>query len=245
MKKMILSLAIVAVATLSANAQVSFGIQAGTNLATTKSEFTSAGTTTTDRGKTKAGFTAGVVANIPFSSMLAFRPELNYIQKGGKFSSTQTISGFTNASTENVSLNFIEIPLNIVFSLPAGPGRFYAGAGPNISFGLSGKDKYTQTSSGGGFPTQTTSGSAKVKFDGKKQSDLPPNDNDFHLKAFDFGANALVGYKMNMGVFFNAGYTYGFSNLDPNPNTSFKTAGFTLKVGYMFGGNKDSKKEDK
>lgn len=243
MKKLFLSIAIAAVATLGANAQIVFGAQLGANLATLKSEFSSGGTTNKETGKTKIGFIAGVVANIPFSSSLSFRPELNFIQKGGKFNSTETNFGVTTVSKEELTLNFIEIPLNIVYSMPAGPGRFCVGAGPNISFGLSGKDKYSYTSSGGGFPTQTTSGSDKIKFDGKKYADLPPSDNDIHLKALDFGANALVGYKLDMGVFLNIGYTFGFSNINPNPNSSLKTGGLSLKIGFAFGGKSSGGEE--
>jgi Outer membrane protein beta-barrel domain len=232
MKKLILSIAIAAIATLGANAQVSFGIQAGANLASLKSEFTSGGTKTKEKGKTKVGFVAGVVANIPFSSSLSFRPELNFIQKGGKFSSTNVTGPITSTDKDNFTLNFVELPLNIVFSLPAGPGRFCVGAGPNISYGLSGKDKYSSTSSGQGFPTQSSSGTTKIKFDGDENSTDP----NIHFKALDFGANAFVGYKMDMGLFLNVGYTYGFSNLNPNPNSSLKTAGLFLKVGFAFGG---------
>ncbi|MEO6540708.1 MAG: outer membrane beta-barrel protein, partial [Ferruginibacter sp.] len=137
----------------------------------------------------------------------------------------------------DIALHFIELPLNIIYSLPAGPGRFSVGAGPNVSFGISGKDKYSYITSGSGFPTQSDSGEEKIKFDGKKAADLPASDNDIHFKALDFGANAVAGYKLDMGLFFNVGYTFGFSNLNPNPNSSLKTGGLTLKVGYIFGGN--------
>lgn len=241
MKKLILIFALAAMAKFGANAQIAFGIQAGANLATAKSEYTSGGIKYSEKGKPKFGFIVGLVADIPFSSSISFRPELNFIQKGGKYSSSVTNSGITSASTEAVSLNFIELPLNFVYSLAAGPGRFCVGAGPDISFGLSGKDKYTSTVSGQGFPTQTSSGDVKVKFDGKKSADVPPGDNDMHLKRVDFGANAFVGYKLNMGLFFNLGYTIGLSNLSPDPNTSLKTAGLTLKVGFLFGGKGDDK----
>ena len=238
MKKSILLIAVIAITTLSANAQIGFGAQVGGNLAILKSEYTPPGGPDEDeKSKTRFGFLVGVVANIPFSSAISFRPELNFIQKGGKFSSSETIYGVTSVYKEDIALNFIELPLNIVFSIPAGPGRFCVGAGPNISFGISGKDKWSGTTSGGGFPTQSSSDSYKIKFDGKKSADLPQNDNDYHLKALDFGANALVGYKMNMGLFFNAGYTFGISNLNPNPDYSLKTSGITFKIGYMFGGN--------
>ncbi|MEO6540283.1 MAG: outer membrane beta-barrel protein, partial [Ferruginibacter sp.] len=101
MKKLILSIAITAI-TLGANAQIGFGVQVGGNLATLKSESTSGSTKTTEKGKTKFGFLAGVVVNIPISSALSFRPEVNYIQKGGKFSSTSTNFGITSVSTDDI-----------------------------------------------------------------------------------------------------------------------------------------------
>jgi hypothetical protein len=243
MKKFILTFAIGAMATIGANAQISFGFQAGTNLATYKAEDNSSNPNTTYKGKTKAGFTAGVVANIPFSSMISLRPELNYIQKGGKNTSSGSNGGSSYKDESTATMNFIELPVNVVLNFPVGAGRFSVGAGPNFSFGLSGKNKYTNSVTFGGT-TQTSTGKNDVKFDGKKYADLPVTDVDAHFKAFDMGANAFVGYKLNMGVFFNAGYTIGLSNLDPNDKQSFKTAGLTLKVGYMFGGNKGSKKED-
>lgn len=243
MKTIILSMAIMAIANLGANAQVSFGAQAGANLAQLKSEYTSGGTTNKENGKTKVGFIAGVIVNIPFTSALSFRPELNYIQKGAKFNSSSTSFGITNTSTENIVMNFVELPLNVIYSMPAGPGRFSVGLGPNLSFGMSGNNKYEYKTTGPGFPTQSTSGKEKIKFDGKKAADLPASDNDTHLKRLDFGANAVVGYKMDMGLFFNAGYTYGFSNLNPNPNSSLRSSGIFFKLGYMIGGQ-SSKKED-
>ncbi len=242
MKTIILSMAFIA-ATLGANAQIGFGAQAGANLANLKSEFTSGGVKNKETGKTKVGAIVGVVANIPIASGLSFRPELNFIQKGAKFNSSSTNFGITSTSTENIVMNFVELPLNIAFSMPAGPGKFMVGAGPNVSFGISGNDKWENKTEGPGFPTQSGSGKDKIVFDGKKAADLPASDNDIHFKRVDFGANAIVGYKLDMGVFFTAGYTYGFSNLNPNPNSSLKTSGITLKVGYMIGGNSSSKED--
>lgn len=235
MKKLILSFALIAITTLGATAQVSFGIQVGGNLANVKSEYTYSGTTTKEKTKSKFGVLGGLVAEIPFSSSLLFRPELNFIQKGAKTNDTQSQGGYTSTNTGDATLNFIEIPLNVVYSMEAGMGKMFFGAGPSIGFGMSGKMKGSSTISGPGIPTQTQAYDNKVKFDGKKEADLPSTDNDSHLKSLDFGANILAGYKMSNGIFFNIGYTLGFSNLDPNPDSKLTTNGLTLKLGYMFG----------
>lgn len=239
MKKVILIAAVVALST-HLNAQVSFGAQIGGNLANVKLESTESGTTTKQKTKAKFGFLLGVVADIPIASSLSFRPELNYIQKGFKLDATESSSGITVVSKGDETLNFIELPLNIVYSIPAGNGTVFFGAGPAIGYGLSGKYKFTSTTTIPGSPAETDSNTGDVKFDGKKQADIPSDDNNHHLKALDFGGNIIAGYKMSNNVYLNVGYTLGFGNLDPNPNSSFKTNGLTIKLGYMFGGKADN-----
>lgn len=234
MKKLFLIAAIAA--SLGANAQAGFGIQAGGNLGNIQWEDTEGGTTTEVNTTSKFGFLIGVLADVPLSTSLSFRPELNFIQKGAKLDDTRTESGASIKTTGEVTLNFIELPLNLVYNASAGMGSFFIGAGPSIGFGISGKYDQTSTLTFPGFPTTTSSEKGDVKFDGKKAAEVPASDNDAHLKSLDFGVNALAGYKMANGVFLNVGYTLGLSNLDPNENSSFKTKGFTIKLGYMFGG---------
>lgn len=246
MKKFLLIAAIAAGT--GATAQVNFGAQVGGNLANVKSEATESGVTVEDKSKSKIGFIIGVVAELPLASSLSFRPELNFIQKGAKsdVNDSETSGGFTSTSvsTGKTTLSFIELPLNIVYSVPAGNGTVFFGAGPSIGYGIGGKYDFdnTATVTGPGFPTQTVTSSGKgdIKFDGKKDDELPSSDNDGHLKALDFGGNILAGYKMPNGIFVNLGYTLGFSNLAPNANSSYKTNGLSLKVGFMFGGNKSN-----
>lgn len=235
MKKVILIAAIVALST-HLNAQVSFGAQIGGNLANVKLESTESGTTTKQKTKAKFGFLLGVVADIPIASSLSFKPELNFIQKGFKLNETQSASGTSIVSSGDETFNFIELPLNIMYSIPAGNGNVFFGAGPAIGYGISGKYKFTSTTTFPGSPAETDSNIGDVKFDGKKDADVSSGDNNHHLKALDFGGNILAGYKMSNGVYLNVGFTLGFNNLDPNPNSSFKTNGLTIKLGYMFGG---------
>ncbi len=244
MKKIILSLAVVAAA-FGANAQISFGGHAGANFASGKSTDNSSSPSTTEKFKTKVGLTIGAVAEIELGTGLSFRPELNFIQKGGKskISETQSGTGFTSTTTgENtLSLSYLQLAPNFVYNFEAGSGKVFVGAGPDIAFGMGGKYKsnFTSTSTINipGFPatTNTTSGNddGKVKFDGKKDA----TDNDFHLKSLDFGVNVLAGYKLSNGAFISAGYTIGLSNISPFDKTTYKNSGFNIKIGYMIGGN--------
>ena len=204
-------------------AQATFGAQVGGNLASAKIEQTEGGTTIKQKTDPKFGFLIGVVAEVPFGSSINFRPELNFIQKGHKFS--ETTNGGT--STDKVTLNYIELPLNFVYNAPAGSGTVFFGAGPSFGFGISGKDKTTETNS----PEVITD----IKFDGKMNS--TSNDNKIHLKGFDYGANILAGYKMASGISLNIGYTFGFANIIADNNITYKNiGGLSFKLGYMFGG---------
>ncbi len=234
MKKLILSFALIAITTLGANAQVSFGIQAGANFAMGKSSTDIAIPGYALTNDPKVGVLGGFLAEIPFGDKIAFRPEFNFIQKGSK-------SGFSfigSGSDEyKYTLNYIELPLNVVYKLPVGAGNFFFGLGPALAFGLSGKVKYTDASNSAYNET------LDIKFDGKKDDDITnPSDNDIHLKRFDVGLNLIAGYKLPMGVFFRVAYTHGFMDVDPNKDNrdpddrrSYKNRGVNIGVGYMFG----------
>jgi len=229
MKKMILFTAF-AIAGIATQAQVQFGAHAGVNSAsfTNKYPSGSGGQTTTDKYDSKVGLTVGVVAEIPIASSLFFRPELNYIQKGGKLKQTETFFGTTITYDGTVTTNYLEIPLNVLYKFGTGGGNVFVGAGPSIGYGLSGKSKFKTTSG-----STTTEDNANIKFDGKANATDP----DVHYKALDFGANFLAGYQFSNNIVLKASYTIGLSNINPEDKSTTKNKGFGFTIGYMFGGS--------
>ena len=220
MKKTVLIVALSAAA-FAVQAQTTFGAHAGINGASVTDKSTGGGQTTTDKSDTKVGLTVGVSAEIPIASSLVFRPELNFIQKGGKQS--ESASGFS--SETKLTMNYLELPLNVVYKF-SGSGLF-AGAGPSIGYGFSGKAKSKTT-----FGSTTTEDNTDIKFDGEKN----PTDGKAHLKALDFGANFLVGYQFSNNLVLKANYTLGLSNINPQDNSSLKNTGLGFTIGYRFGG---------
>jgi hypothetical protein len=238
MKKLFLSIALVAITTIGAMAQVSFGIQVGPNFAMGKYSQDNGGYPIVFTNDPKVGVFGGFLAEIPFGEKIAFRPELNFIQKGSK--SGFSLAGFGSPESK-ITLNYLELPLNVVYKLQAGSGNFFFGLGPALAFGLSGKEKRTDPND----PTDPdTNGTFDVKFDGKKSDDINNGngDNYFHAKRVDVGLNILAGYKLPMGVFFRVAYTHGFMNIDadkdnaaPADQSSYKNRGVSIGIGYMFG----------
>ncbi|MGZ6519723.1 MAG: porin family protein [Bacteroidia bacterium] len=197
----------------SLSAQTTIGVTAGASFAnvTIKSGFISASP------KSKTGITAGIVIDAPLSTNFNFQPALNFVQKGYKIKD--------DVGTETVNFNYLEVPLNFVYTTERNEG-FFIGAGPSVSYGLSGKDKIKY--SGGSMPDDNQ----KIKFGSGADQ----------VKAFDFGANAVAGYKFNGGFMVSGNYNLGLTKINNDDGSgdagAIKNKYFSIKIGYMFGGNK-------
>ena len=224
MKKLMLSAA-VAIAVMSAQAQSKtvpvnkIGLQAGTTFSTYKVKTNN----TENTSDSKFGLAVGLVGDVDFGNSVSFRPELNFIQKGGelKYMPSPNVN-----VQEELTLNYIQLSPNFAYNFGGNTGSFFIGVGPELSFGLGGKRK-RQIKSGGNTIEDTKN---DVKFD----SD-PSANGVLHLKSVDYGANALLGYKFNNGIQLTTGYTVGLNNLSNDNNSNFKTRGFNVKLGYLFG----------
>lgn len=230
MKKIIVSFAII-IAALNADAQTKFGLQGGANLGRL---FAKSGSVEAN-SKIKVGAVIGAIAAVDFGGRINFRPELNFIQKGGKNSSTNTVSGFTYTGKSELKLSYIQLVPNFVIDLKAGANKFFIGLGPDFSFGIGGKSKDESSTSGPGINTSNTS-ETNVKFDGKKNA----NDNELHLKGFDVGANTVLGFQMANGSFISLSSSTGLLNISPDDNFSLKSNTLNLNIGFLFGGSKST-----
>lgn len=198
----------------------SFGVHIGGNL--------SSATIEEDGGlfplspESKFGFLAGLVAEIPIAAAVNFRPELNFIQKGYKIAFSEDFGTGTFALDGKETLNYLEIPLNVNYTLPAGTNKVFLGAGPSIGLGLSGKYKLTTTVPG--QPTETEEGD--TKFGGDEAED--------DYKPLDLGLNINGGFQMTNGFFIKLAYTFGLNNLSHDSEASHKNKGFSFSLGYLF-----------
>ena len=234
MKKFIFSAAVI-FAAFSASAQNKttspnkIGLQAGTNFSTYNVEQGN----NEQKSDSKFGFTVGAVADIDFGNSVSFRPELNFIQKGGELKSTQNFNGGNIKRQDELTLSYIQLSPNFVYNFAAGSGKFFIGVGPEVALGIGGKIESEKVTTIGNTVT-TVNEKNDVRFDGKKNG----SNADLHLKRIDLGANAVAGYTLSNGAFISAGYTAGIKNISPDDNTSFKNSGFNIKIGYLFGGAK-------
>ena len=251
MKKTILIAAFTAVTTITMG-QVRFGIQAGPNISMGRFRYNDAAfngsVTHEQKNQVNLGFVGGFVAEIPLSSSIAFRPELNYSRQGTKYTYSVNYGLGTGEVTQKINLSYIQVPLNFVYKVPAGTGSLFFGLGPSLELGLTGTNKISSSTD----PTDPDyNKNIDIKFDGKKLDDIDNGNGDDrgHLKRFDVGANALVGYQMGMGLFMKVGYTHGLIDINPDKvnadiedRASFKNKGLYITLGYTFGGSGMKKK---
>jgi hypothetical protein len=86
-------------------------------------------------GNSKAGFTAGVIVNLPAGKNFMIQPGVNWVGKGSKDEE--------DGHTGSITVNSIEIPVNFLYK---STGGFFIGAGPSASFAVSGKAKFDDVS---------------------------------------------------------------------------------------------------
>ncbi len=203
--KKILSVAIALCAISSLSAQkFTYGIKGGVNtnelsiVSTDREE-----DETTKLSASKIGFQIGGVAELSLSDNFAIQPNLLFTLKGGKFP----------MSPYNINIYSIELPINLLYKT----NGFFAGAGPNLGYGISGKVKVNNRT----FDV----------FDEEEAGELP-------LKRFEVGANLIMGYQFSSGLNISSHYTVGLSNSlnnDNNSDNKVRNKVLGLSVGYTFG----------
>ncbi|MDR6784780.1 hypothetical protein ABIE26_003426 [Pedobacter africanus] len=221
MKKLLLSLMIVG-AGIAASAQspVKFGIKAGANFAKVSSDGEEMGDV-----KLNPSFYVGGTVDFAVSEIFSVQPGLLLSGKGMKLEGTEDfsdgdVSGKVTATAKR-NLMYIEIPVNAVFSFPAGNGKVFLGAGPYYGIAVSGKDK------------------AKISgnIDGQKISSSTDSDVEFgkdgDVKRGDFGVNFLGGYQLGNGFNIHAGYGLGLGNIAQDSD-DIKVNNRVLSVGLGF-----------
>lgn len=209
---------------MNADAQISVGGKIGVNFADTRvngllENYTPDQTTYT-------GFTAGVMAEIPMTSALSFRPELNYIQKGFTVSQAFDVEllgiDMPIGAKANTRLNYMEMPLLLKYSIGSDQTKVYAIAGPNIAYATSAELRPVAT--------------FIIDFNLPR---IPINlDNDIYNR-WEVSGVVGVGGEVKAGpgkIFMDGRYNLGFTSMLENPivNLNIKNQGFNISAGYAY-----------
>jgi len=161
----------------------------------------------------RAGAHVGVLAEFKLTENFAIQPEVVFSMQGADRKFTEG----TTVTEDEQRLNYLNIPIAAKYYITEG---LSVQAGPQIGFLLSAKQEGTETSPG-----------ASVDYS---------NDNKDAYESVDFSVFGGLGYDLPMGVFFQARYAAGLSNILKDANvgdsSDFKVQNnvFSVSVGYKF-----------
>jgi hypothetical protein len=224
--KRVIALMIGIASTASAFSQLSLGLHATGNLSDASIKTLDI-INPTKKSRVLPG--GGVVVDFAVSPAVTVRSGVNFLQQGVKLNANITDIGeqVTEIQTQaKANLSYLQVPLNVLYTTK-GALSFYAGGGPYVSFGLSGKTKQETTYK----YEDGTSETEKEETDAFKKDE----NGDAAFKRFDYGVGALAGVKMG-NVFAHVGYQFSLGNISKTEQEKYKHRGLQLTVGYyLFG----------
>jgi hypothetical protein len=202
--------------------KASFGIFGGVNLQTINGTDAS-GEKLSNSLVTR--FSVGINEEIPIAQGFYVQVGLKFISKGSKGPIAYTDNTGTRSVTREITMNYFEVPLHLIFKPMLGTGRMILGFGPYVGYCIGGKAKYT-----GDYELKD----ANIQF----EKTVPENDenNLNYFKPWDMGGNFLVGYELKNGLNLVFQSSLGLININSNTTTKLtnKNTGFGLLLGYRF-----------
>jgi hypothetical protein len=118
----------------SVQAQPRIGLKAGLVASSVDAEYSNSYEDYTQ--KTKVGFLFGVLLDWPLSKNLALRPGAEFVVKGSRERRRRSyfMGGENYDYTVGQPLTYIDIPLNLLYSINGSKGKLLMGGGPVASF---------------------------------------------------------------------------------------------------------------
>jgi hypothetical protein len=197
--------------------QGEFGIKFGTNLSRVEGEF--------DYYKTKnqIGFQAALVYSYPLSEVVAIRPEIAFVQKGGKVDYTLKSYDAQWKLNGIQRINYLEIPINFDFKVISSKENSFI-----ISLGIYGaaaiggqldlKNDFTDLDQ----PYNSELIHYKMPMEFKDvvtyedQSSLGSFEEEYgFVRKYDFGPKFGFAYRLK-SISIDLSYSIGFSNINPH-----------------------------
>ncbi|WP_080779413.1 porin family protein [Chryseobacterium phocaeense] len=217
MKKILLASALALFAGM--NAQTTFGVKAGYTLSKLNSNENSIefGGISGDL-KSKSGFYAGALVEHKLNNKFALQGEVEYANLGG--TAKVSLPGGISV-TEKLNFNRIVIPVSARYYATPELGLY---AGPYVSFKTGTKVKMEVN----GAPSNPQGINAGEEYLEKAFDD--------NLKSTDFGLFFGADYNVYKGLFVDARYSFGLTNMikDPVNDEKLKMNFFQIGLGYKF-----------
>ena len=233
-----LTILLILFSTYSVNAQLKVAIEGGAHLAKVPGKNNPGWDTISYKYGERTGYHFGLLANLAFSPNSKFHLQtgMNFSNKGQKFSYTYDTTSGTISKVEALQyVNYMEMPLNLVFKLNLGKkSKIMIGAGPYAAFLYNGKERKA---------TYNTNGTVDVI----ENTDLKVAPTKNLYNNFEYGVNGLFGFEFGR-FFVTANYSRGLSDFyEPsNYKAEFRheTMGGTMGIFLTNPAKKSTKQKD-
>ncbi len=217
--------ALVLMFTVAVYAQVSVGLKTGVNLADTR--INGLFDKNLPEQNMYPGFTAGIIAEFPMLNGFAFRPELNFTQKG--FITDISVADFDLLGIDipigaraKTRFNYVDVPLLIKYSTGTELAKVYFIAGPTVGYTLNAHVRPVTN-----FLININLPRVNI-----------PLDNDIYQR-WEIAATLGLGGELKVGqgkIFGDARYNLGITNMLQDPIIDFraKNQGIAITAGYAY-----------
>ncbi|HVG42567.1 MAG TPA: porin family protein [Chitinophagaceae bacterium] len=168
-----------------------------------------------DDAKMLTSFQLGFVGDVSLGKFISFQPGILFTGKGSKTQSGDPSSSRYYKSTFNPY--YIEVPATVVLKAPIGSGsKFFAGAGPYLAVGVSGKNKVEGKNLGLSFSSEKN-----IEFSNDDPTTVNYEEGAGFgiVKRFDYGLNGTVGIE-GKSIVLGAAYGLGLAKLQSGSNNS-------------------------
>ena len=168
-----------------------------------------------DEANSLTAFQVGIIGDIAIvPKVVTFQTGIIFTGKGSKTQSGDPSSANYYKATSNPY--YIEVPANFLFKIPFGSNAIFAGAGPYIAMGVTGKNKTEGKYLGIGFSNEE-----KIEFSNDDPTTLSYEEGAGFgvIRRFDYGFNGTAGFETKSAVL-SVNYGYGLAKLQSGGNSS-------------------------
>ena len=206
------------------NAQVSVGLRGG-YVRSELSATSAAGKAVKSATSPLNSWQAGVFFNVPLFRNGYLQPGLSFITKGANLENKgeQDAGLFLPAATR-LKLQYLELPVNLVYKVPVGIGKLVFGGGPYAAFSL--RADYDLAIYNQGKMIQSSS--QRVDF----SQDPNVFSTNINLHRWDAGVNATAGIEFNCYVTVGVNYSYGLMDINKSAG-GLRNRYFGVSVGVL------------
>jgi hypothetical protein len=168
-------------------------------------------------------FHIGINGELPIAPDFFVQLGIQYMGKGSKGAVQFTDNAGNHTISRTLNLNYLEVPLHLIYKPRVGPGNFILGFGPYFGYAISGNAAFTGSN-------------APADSDLEFINTAPTTDvnNLIYFKRIDVGANIVVGYQLQNGIYLSLNSQLGLVPINSKTATDMvnKNTGFGLSLGY-------------